>query len=70
MTAPAEDRLKATAHRIAGLRAELYDEQITRDRVIQEAIDEGSTRADVARWAQITETRVTQIVAAQDALAS
>jgi hypothetical protein len=65
-----EARLRATANRIAGLRTEIYDEQVTRDRLIQEGTDQGITRADLSRWAQLTETRITQIVATQDALAS
>jgi hypothetical protein len=65
-----EVRLKATATRIAGLRAELYDEQLTRDRQILEAIDDGHSQSVVGRWAQLTEARVRQIIVAQDALAS
>ncbi|MGA2835511.1 MAG: hypothetical protein ABSF84_02830 [Acidimicrobiales bacterium] len=60
-----EQRLRATADRIAGLRAELEDECLTRDRQVLEAIDAGVPRSQVARWAQLSLTRVTQVVVEQ-----
>jgi len=58
-------RLGACSDTIAALGGAREDEIETRDELIVKAIDLGWPRRQVARWAKVSETRVTQIIAAR-----
>jgi hypothetical protein len=58
-----ERRLRAAGELCDSLRTELEDELEARDRIILEAIDLGWGRSQVARWAKVSNTRITQVIA-------
>ncbi len=58
-----ERRFAHFAETIEGLTAAREDELEARDLAIVQAIDVGWSRRRVARWAHVSETRVTQIIA-------
>lgn len=58
-----EDRISRAAGAVGSYLGSYEDEVEIRDALIVEALDAGELRQDVARWAQVSTTRVTQIVA-------
>jgi hypothetical protein len=58
-----ELRLRGSASLVGAYLDEYEDEVRVRDGIVLEAIDAGCNRGDVAKWAELSPTRVTQIVA-------
>ncbi len=58
-----ERRFTACADSIDGHHAAWEDEIEARNRLIVQAFDLGWNRSQVARWARVSPTRVTQVVA-------
>ena len=58
-----ELRLRGSAGLVGAYLDQYEDEVRARDGIVLEAIDAGCNRGDVARWAELSPTRVTQIVA-------
>lgn len=56
-------RLGESADYIAGMRAAIEDELEHRDELIVRACELGWSRAKVARWADVSPARVTQLLA-------